>query len=271
MNSRYLLICLGLLPGAFHPATSAFADDLRDFCADRPGLNTPTCVIDRGHVAVETSFADWTTDKNGPVRSDSVVFGSTLVRYGLTDTLELRASWDGYGTSRTRDATAGTTEHDDGGGDIQLSLRQNLRNPDGSGFALAVMPYVTLPAGSDGFSAGDWGAGLFVPVSIELVKNVSLAITPEIDAAVDGDGDGRHLAFGSAIGLGFSLPSDTSITVETQFVRDNDPDGHSTSALLGLAFAWKPAADLQFDAGVVRGLNDDSPDWELYTGIARRF
>lgn len=136
---------------------------------------------------------------------------------------------------------------------------------------MSAMPYVTLPVGSDSQSSGDWGAGVLVPMSVEVSKGVSISVTPEINAAVDSDGDGRHLSYGSAIGLGFSLTDSLSMALETYVVQDRDPDGRSTEALAGLAFAWKASNDLQFDVGVVRGLNDDSADWQLYSGIARRF
>ena len=32
-------------------SAAARAEDLRDFCVDRPGLDTPACTIDRGHAA----------------------------------------------------------------------------------------------------------------------------------------------------------------------------------------------------------------------------
>lgn len=188
---------------ALAPAPGA-AEDLRDFCPDRPGLGTPTCIVDRGHVVVEAGLADWTHDPDASATADTVLLGEVLVRYGLTGTLEVQIGWDGYGIARTRDRRAGVLERSDGGGDMTLAVRQSLRNPDGSGFSLALMPYVTAPTGSGAFSAGDWGTGLIVPVSWDLGGGVSLALTPEVDAAVDGDGDGRHLAYSSVIGLGVS-------------------------------------------------------------------
>jgi hypothetical protein len=36
--------------------------ELRDFCADRPGLGMPACTMDTGHVMVELGLADRTLD-----------------------------------------------------------------------------------------------------------------------------------------------------------------------------------------------------------------
>ncbi len=265
--SRLFVLALIIPPHS----TALAGDGLRDFCADRPGLGTPTCIVDRGHVVIEAGVADWTHVRDGSGRSDSVVLGNTLIRYGLTDTLEVHVGWDGQGFGRVRAREAGLSERFDGGGDMTFAFRQSLRNPDGSGFSVAVMPYVIAATGSEAFSAGDWGSGLLVPLSLEFGNGLSLGLTPHIDAAVDGDGDGRHLAYGSVVGLSVGLTDDISLALEVSFTRDEDPDGHGTEALAGLAFAWMVTDNLQLDLGAVAGLNSESPDAEVYAGIARRF
>lgn len=54
-------------------------------------------------------------------------------------------------------------------------------------------------------------------------------------------------------------------------IQDDDPAGSSTEALLGLSMTLGLSANVQLDAGLNLGLNDDSPDTELYAGIATRF
>lgn len=252
-------------------ASPAAAQEQRELCPDRPGLGTPACTVDRGEVIFELGLGDWTRDRQGPVRTDTVQVGDALVRVGLTDSLEAQLGWTAYGHVRVRDRAAGTVGKASGVGDVTLALRQNLRNPDGSGFSVAVMPYASLPAGGSAIGAGDWGGGLLVPMSFDLSDSVSLGITPQVDAAVDGDGDGRHLGYGSVAGLGFGLSDSVSAAAEVSLYRDRDPGGHNTQALAGLSMGWQPQGDMQFDVGVNLGLNRDSPDAELYFGIARRF
>lgn len=253
-------------------STPAWADapPLRDLCPDRPGLGTPACTLDSGHVLVELGLADWTRDTAGPMRTDTLVAGDALVRVGLTNHLEAQIGWTAYGHVRTHDRIAGTAHDTAGAGDVTLALRRNFRNPDGSGFSIAAMPYVTLPSGGKAIGAGDWGAGLLIPMSFDL-GGISLALAPEIDAAVDGDGAGRHLGYGSVAGLEFSLTDALSASTEISIHRDDDPAGHTTEALAGLSAGWQPDKDLQFDIGLNIGLNATSPDTELYFGIARRF
>lgn len=251
-------------------ASPAMAED-RDFCADRPGLGTPACTVEPGKVVAEIGLGDWTHEHDAQTRTDTVLAGDALLRIGLTDSLEGQVGWTAFGWQRQRDLTTGALDKASRVGDVTLALRQNLRNPDGSGFSIAVMPYATLPVGRQPIGAGDWGAGLLVPVSVELTDKLSLTAAPEIDAAVDGDGHGRHLAYGSVAGLGLDVSDHLSAAAEVSLMRDRDPDGHETEALAGLSAGWKPGKDTQFDVGVNLGLNHESPDREIYFGVSRRF
>lgn len=265
------LIYAGAAMLAMFLAPVAQAQEGRDLCADRPGLGTPACTVERGRVVFELGLGDWTHDKDAATRTDMVTTGDMLARFGLTDSLEAQLGWTAYGQVRARDRANGLVEKQRGVGDITLALRQNLRNPDGSGFSLAIMPYATVPAGGSAIGAGDWGAGVLAPLSFDLGGGLSLALTPQIDAAVDGDRKGHHLAYGAVAGLGLAIAQAVSATIEASAMRDDDPDGHSTTALAGLSLAWQPSDDLQFDIGANIGLNHDSADREIYLGVVRRF
>lgn len=243
----------------------------REFCADRPGLDTPPCTIAPGRVMVELGLADWTMDRTASTRSDTIVAGDTRVRVGIADRAEVQVAWTAFGHVRTRDRVGGSVDTASGVGDVGIGLLRNLRNPDGSGTSIALLPFVTLPVGGSAIGAGDWGAGIQVPLSFDIGKSVTLMLTPEVDAAVDQDRSGRHLAYGSVGGLTFALSDAVFASAELQIIRDRDPDGRTTQALGGVSVGWRPGADIQWDVGTNLGLNHDTPDVRLYAGVSRRF
>jgi len=247
-------------------AAPAVAEPLRDFCPDRPGLGTPPCTIDKGHASLEIGLADWTLDKGGGTRTDSWTFADSLLRYGLTDRLELQLGWTAYGTVRERTGT-GPATHASGTGDVMLALRRNLAGPDGSGFSAALMPYVGLPSGGRTIGAGTWSAGVLLPVSYRLPGDVQLDFTARVEAAPDEDRHGRHFAYGGVAGIDVPLSEQLGATLELSVQREED----ATEMLGGLSFAYMAAPDLQLDAGANAGLSGAAPDAELYVGIARRF
>jgi hypothetical protein len=261
------------LAGTFLSTAPAFAGQLRDYCPDRPGLATPSCIIDRGHASLELGLVDWTLDKTGDTRSDQILTGDFLARIGVTGSTEVQLGWTIAGRLRTRDRTTGAVQVQHRVGDITLAVSQNIRNPDGSGFSLSVLPSVTLPVGRSPIGAGDWGAGLRIPASIALNETFSIGLTPEVDAAVDADGKGRHLAYGSVAGLAMKVSKSVTATLEYMAMRDQDPDRaiRSTQSLASLSVGWQPSDDLQFDVGTVAGLNHQTADIEAYIGVSRRF
>lgn len=264
---RKLAVVLVLVAG---PAL-AEEPKLRPFCPDRPGLDTPACTVDKGYLSTEIGLGDWTLDKQADTRTDTITAGAISLRYGVGNYTELRLGWTAYGHQRERERMRGAIDRTGGIGDVTLGVKQNLRRPDGNGFSAAALPYVTLPSGRKGIGAGDWGAGLLIPLSYNLSDAWTLEATPEADAAVDKDGSGRHLAIGSAAGIQFKVSKKTSLLLEFEAIRDRDPEEHTTQALAAFSIAYQPAKDVQLDIGANAGLNHATPDVELSFGAAKRF
>jgi hypothetical protein len=251
-------------------ATAAAAEDRR-FCPERPGLLTPACTIAPGKVAVETGLGDWTLEQDADSRTDTILLGDTTVRIGVSDAVEAQVGWTPFGHVRERDKTSGDIDSRDRVGDVTLGFKANLQHPNGKGLSIALNPFVTLPVGRMPVGGGTWGAGLLAPVTYDLSKKVNLQFTSEIDAAVDEDGHGRHFAASETAGFSVALSKVVKATIETQVLRDDDPDGATTQALGALSFAWMVSKKMQLDIGGAAGLNRDAPDGELYFGIARLF
>ena len=279
MRCRSIIVALGLtfvgltamgLSTAGHAQPALSPQDQREYCPARPGLGTPACTISPGRLSIETGIVDWTNDDSADERSDSVLIGDTLVRVGLTASLEAQLGWTPFGHAPTRDKATGSVDRANRVGDALVGLKANLRSPDGSGFAAAVQPFASLALGRVPIGAGDWGAGVVVPLSYDLTPALNLQLSPEVDAAVDGDGHGRHLAYGSVLGLGVSLSDAVGVTFELAATRDNDPEEHTREAYGAISATWAPSDDLQLDAGTTLGLNHDAADIALYIGLSRR-
>ncbi|MGH6614849.1 transporter [Sphingomonas sp.] len=264
MKALAVAASIALLPGIAHA-------EERDYCPERPGIGTPACTIAPGRVSIETGLVDWTREDDSSLRSDTVLIGDTLIRIGLTDTVEAQVGWTPFGHVRTRDKTSAAIDRADRVGDVLLGFKANLHNPDGSGVSAAIHPFVTLPVGRGPVGAGDWGAGLVVPVTYDLSDALNLEFSPELDAAVDQDGKGRHLAYSGTVGLGVAITPAVTGTIEFQTLRDDDPSGATTQALTGISFGWMANDALQLDIGGAIGLNHASPDGEIYLGLSRRF
>ncbi|AUW60116.1 transporter [Sphingobium sp. SCG-1] len=252
-------------------ASPGFAQGLRPLCPERPGLGTTPCIVDKGHVLAELGLADWTRDKDEATKSDTLIAGDLLMRYGLDAVSEVQVGWTAYGHQRNKDIPSRLIDKSSGVGDILIGYKRSLSESEGSGFSAAIKLSATLPAGESAIGAGDWAAGLIVPVSVDIGAGLSLAVTPEIDANVDEDRDGRHLSYGTVAGLGVDLSKSINAAFEVSAFRDDDPSGHTTELLAAASLAWQASDNCQLDAGSAFGLNADSPDVRVYAGISRRF
>lgn len=242
----------------------------RDYCPDRPGLGTPACIIAPGKVSIETGIADWTREDTSDEREDTLLLGDTLIRVGLGDALEAQIGWTPFGHARTRDKASGDVSKVDRAGDALIGLKANFSQPDGKGVSIAALPFATIPVGRSPIGAGDWGAGLIVPVNFQVSDAVSLQLSPEIDAAPDSDRHGRHLSYGGVVGLGLAVSKTVNLTAEFASTRDNDPEAHATQTYAALSTAWMASPNLQLDAGSTIGLSHDAADLEVYVGISRQ-
>ena len=261
---RYLIALLTLV------AAPAFAqnDDGPRFCPTRPSLGESGCTTEPGHVHLEMSLIDWTKDEDTSQRDDTVLIGDLQARFGLTPSTELQVAWTPYGHDRTRDKLAGGIARVSGVGDVQIGIRQNLRNPDGKGLSFAVEPSVTLPVGREPIGAGTWGAGLVIPITYDLSDKLNLQLTNDVEAAPNDSGDGRHFLASAVVGLGIDLTEQVTAVAEVQVTQDDDPGGHRTQAIAAGSLAWQPIKRFQLDVLVGAGLTRDTPDVRVLTGGA---
>ena len=201
-------------------------------------------------------------------RTDDFSFGDVLVRTGIADHAEVQVGWTAYGHETVLDRATRSRSHADGVGDVTLAVQRAFGGTDGP---IAARAFITLPTGTGPLASGDWGGGVMIPLSIELSKSLEFDLTPEVDAAVDASGSGRHLAYGSAIGLGVKLSERLSLAVDATAFRDDDPDDAATKLTAGASLAQMIGKVTQVDVGTVVDFTTSDPGVEVYFGVARKF
>ena len=249
--------------------SAGFAQD-SPLCSDRPGKASPTCVMQPGRLQIETSLIDWTHDLRDGARSDNLLFGDSLLKYGVGYETEVRIGLTPYAHDRVRTGS-GVVMVAEGFGDLGLSARHRFIDGGGKRMSLAVIPFALLPIGSRDVSAGTWSAGVAVPVDIPVPGGWALNVTPTIAASADGDGNGRHVQYSGVVAATHSLAGNMSGTVELFAQRDRDPAGHNTQATADFLLAYAAGPNTQFDVSTYVGLNRQTPDVELLGGFTRRF
>jgi hypothetical protein len=255
------------------PAAAQSGGDDGDvrFCPNRPSLGASGCTTLPGQVQVEMSGVDWTRDRKDGAQSDTLLYGDVVVRIGVSRNAEVQVGWTPYGAVRTRDLATGAASRIGGTGDVTLGFRGALSHPDGKGLSAAVQPYVTLPVGGQAIGAGDWSAGMVLPVYYEIDDRWSIDFTGQAAAKADQDRHGRHVDVSGVVGLGYALSDAVTAVAELSAERDDDPTGATTQTLAAVSLAWQPTKRTQIDLLLVGGLNDAAPDARVVLGGAVAF
>jgi hypothetical protein len=135
--------------------------------------------VDAGHVQVEVNVANSAWDASDGEMTQLTSLGAFELKLGLTNTLDAEvmiAPWLHF--SRPGLELSGV-------GDTSLRVKLNVYGNDGGDFALALVPYVTLPTGQD-LGTGDLQTGMIVPMTHSLPFEVAgmLAIAINNDVQV---------------------------------------------------------------------------------------
>ncbi len=224
---------------------------LRDLSPDRPDATESPITVDAGRFAIEASLFDWRRDGG----TDTYTFGQLNFKTGLTQNIDFQTVVDLYSEGE---------EPGEGFGDVTLRLKWNLWGNDGGDTALALMPFVKIPTGTE-LSNDEWEGGLIIPFSIELSETVGLGLMAEFDYVAEGknhDFEFLHTAV-----LGFSLTERTGAYLEYIGIAGED----AYEAYLAGGMNYQVNQHLILDFGLQGGLNNDSEDFGFFTGFTKRF
>lgn len=246
----------GVLIGAAALAmpSVALAADKQPICADRPGKATPTCTVPAGMVQVESGLADWTDDE--------LELGGAAVKFGVTGRLHLEVDLPAY-----VDVRRGAS----GFGDSAVAMKYRLTK-DSAPVQLAIRPFVKIPTARHSLGNGKVEGGIAVLADSTFPgSSAGWDVAPEVGLVADADGSGYHLAPAAAASVGVPLSNRLTVSGELWGAWDFDPAGTVRQYSIDGAVAYLLTRNAQLDAGANFGLNRDTPDIELYTGIALRF
>ncbi len=249
--------------------TTASGAPLRELCPDRPGKDTPPCIVDKGHVMLEFGPVRYSREED----RSQYEFGETLARFGLTDTVELQMNFSPYNVVRLKEPAVGQRRTLRGAGDLTAAIKANFLNPEGDGTSVALQAFATAPTGNNGIGAGAWEGGIILPVSFELSDKLGLTLDPELDLRADEDGHGRHIALAGVASVSRDLGRGFEGSAEVWSMVHQEPGNRRTEASFDLALTWSPEEknNLQFDVEVDIGLTKNTPKSEITTGVAYRF
>lgn len=242
---------------------------------DHPDFVQSATTLSPGIFQIETSV------KQEREEGEDVLMTPTLLRLGVAEHLEFRMETNGWAKLSANghgsdEALAESIEGEDEEGgdesgmtDLSLGLKLNLSEAEEGRPATAVLLDVLLPSGDDAFKGHGARPSLRVVAEWELGEHWSTGIMPGIKRENEGEGAYTAGIFGAMLMHHWNENVRTSIEIALPQIASDDHGG--TEALAELGTAWRVSENLQLDAAVGAGLNDDSPDHEISLGLSMRF
>lgn len=265
MRGRTILIAMMFLA----MSSAAFAADKPPICADRPSKSTGPCTVPKGQWQIETGLIDWSSAKSDGVRTDTIAWGNTAIKYGVSNKADVELWMTPLITEAAH--AAGIHDHHSSFGDMLVRVKYGL-TPDNAPVEVALDPFIKIPTANHQLGNGKVEGGLLVPVQVPIAKSpFTIALDPEIDVLADADGNGRHVATQQVVNLGIQASEKLSLSTEIWAAWDWDPAGTGKQVSWDVSAAYLPTKNLQLDVGANFGLNSQTPDVELYAGVSVRF
>lgn len=202
---------------------------------DRPGIADGSATVRRGSWQIELGLERDDQD------NEHLTSTPLLLRYGLSDRLELRVETDGY--VRAQNAT----------GIAPAAVGFKYHFAGSYGVIVAVSP----PSGSSDFKSEDTTGD--VRLAADFACGEKWAFNPNIGVAVDPD----TTSLLAALTVQYNLSPTLNVFA--------DGGSSGSSILLDGGVAWVLAPDTQLDASIGWGAHGDAPDRFVSVGYSRRF
>lgn len=261
-------VAVPLLFAATSPLLAQSAPAPSPICTDRPTKSNAPCTVPAGRVQVETDLFNWTRTEAGGARSDLFLYTNPTLKYGLSDSSDIQLNLAPYVEAKTRTGDVRSAER--GVGDLFVRFKQRLTAPDAT-VQVGVIPFLKVPTAKRGIGNRAFEGGVIVPVAIAL-EGATLTLVPELDLLADATDPGdRHLQMQGVANLAFAVAPRTTLAVELWTAQNWDPSGTVRQYSADAALSYLVTDDLQLDVGGNVGLNQATPDVQLYLGLSTRF
>jgi hypothetical protein len=247
----------------------AAAEDDEGISTDRPDFVEASSVVGKGVFQVETSVSFERDRADGVTRRTRST--PTLLRFGVSEEVELRLESEGLLRETVSDASGSTTNR--GTADASIGAKWRLREGDEAKGtpSMAVLAHIDLDSGSSAFRAAGKVPSLRFVAEWELPGEASVGIMPGVFHGKDDASRERY--WGGILAATYSrlIAPRTRGFVELagQELRSRRHGGNVVTFDTGVVYAIDSETQVDFSVNI--GLNRHTPDAAAAIGFSRRF
>ena len=246
---------------------------LREMSPDRPDKTDSPFTVDAGHFQLEMDYVNFTDDTptaaHGNVKTDAYQIAPINIKVGVLNNVDVQLVFEPWTWQRNKNETTGVVETDSGFGDTTLRTKVNLIGNDGGFFALALIPYVTLPTAQDNLGAGGVEGGVGIPYAFD-VPNWDVGLQTTVSYDHDNAGNGYHAEIANSVSVGHAVIGPLEYHVE--FYGSVSTERNSN--WVGTVDTWltyQVNKNLIFDGGIYIGVTPAADNWHPWIGMTWRY
>jgi hypothetical protein len=254
----------------FSPTPDEF---MRELAADRPDKTDCPFTVDAGHFQLEMDFANLTYNspngERGHVQSTAFEAAPMNLKVGLLNNVDFQLVFTPYRWERTDNRDSRKITENSGFEGITPRFKINLLGNDGGFLAVALIPFLKLPASQDHLGNGAAEGGLGIPYAFDIPGwDVGLQSTFRFNR--NETDSGRHTEFGNSISVGHRLIGNFSGFVEF-FSNVSTEQGSTWVGTVDSWLTYEVSKNLRLDGGVYIGVTPAADDWHPWLGMTWRY
>jgi len=248
------------------------ADQMRSFSTDRPTKSNVPWTVDAGHIQYEGDIFIYGFDNTTTPDTDNRIWviGNPTFKLGLLDNVDVEVNFSAFNSISSTTRSTGMSNTLSGFGDTITRFKINLFGNDGSGPALALIPYGKWPTAPQGIGNRYVEGGIIAPLAVPLPLGFTGILMGEFDYEKNPNDAGYHANFPALINVSRQIFDGVTAYAELYANWSTHPDVRDIYTV-DFALAWSPMPNLQLDVGVNVGLVPAAVPYQIYVGIAQRF
>lgn len=241
---------------------------MRDMSTDRPDKTESPYTVDAGHFQIESDLITFTHDTTGDTDTNSFNVPPVNIKFGLTNNSDIQFVYDAYSYERVKES--GTTERNDGLGDLTVRYKYNFWGNDGGDTAFGIMPFVKFPTNTNDVGNNSIEGGVILPYGMELADGVGFGTMAELDITRDADDSGYHPTYIASATIGYDVTDAMGHYVEL-YAEQAGESGAKTIVTFDTGVTYGLTDNLQLDAGVNIGITKVADDFNPFLGLSYRY
>ncbi|UII21309.1 transporter [Fulvivirga ligni] len=248
---RYFIIIFSL------STSLSFAQESETIITDRPDQTEASQLTPKGWVQIETGFLI-ENDKSDGIKTREIVYNTTLLKYGISDRIELRIIQEFLGSEINGDQVAS------GAGPLAIGARFALAEEDGICPQIAFIGHINYRTGDQDYRPDQVAPDFRFTFAHTLSETFSLGY----NLGAEWNGYDAVATGIYTLSLAASLSDKLGAFVE---VYGFLPTGQEKNHRFDGGITYLISNNLQFDVSGGFGISKISPDNFISTGLSWRF